>query len=186
MIKFYGSPMSSASRTRWMLEEVGTPYEYVIVDTKSPRTAEFLELNPGGKIPFIVDGSLRLFESMAINQYLAEKYAPNLAGTSAEEWAVIDQWSYWAITNLQPETFRAMNPENPNAQAGRDSAARYLSQLEDALTGDFLLGDRFTVADVNAGSCAYFAQRVKVPTGPKVTAWLERLVARDAYRRAQS
>jgi glutathione S-transferase len=70
------------------------------------------------------------------------------------------------------------------AEAGRKGCERFLAQLEAAMTGPYVLGDRFTVADVNVGSVVNLALRTGVPAGPKVTAWMEGLRARPAYQRA--
>jgi glutathione S-transferase len=195
MIHFYGSPMSSSSRTHWMLEETGVPYEYHVVHLREPQSrAAYLEVNPGGKVPYLVDGDLRLAESVAINFYLAERYQPAMMPTDLAERAQVYQWSLWAITNLQPETLKIIAYSALQGDAARipdqlassrEQCKRYLDVLEQALVGDYLLGDRFTVADVNTGSIVNLAlmTRAAVP-GPRVGAWSERLRSRPAHGRA--
>lgn len=181
-IRLYGAPMSSAGRSRWMIEECDVPYEWHEVDLNDEDQRErFRKLNPGGKIPFLVDGDVRLFESVAINFYLAERYAPALSGRDLVERAQIDQWSLWAVTNLQPEALGFMRAAgSPTARA---ACTRFLEQLEGAI-GEHVVGDRFTVADVNVGSVVNIPLRLGLDAGPKVRAWMERMRARPAYRRA--
>jgi glutathione S-transferase len=172
------------------------PYEYHQVNLRDPASkAEYLKVNPGGKIPFIVDGDLRMPESVAINLYLAEKYAPQLWATSVEDRARIYAWSLWGITNLQPyaiEVLRhtVMLPEDkrrPEAVAdGKAGTQRHIDELEAMLPASgFLVGGKLSVADINVGSTANLATMTGAATaGPKVKAWVEALRARPSYAKS--
>lgn len=194
MIKFFGAPMSSSGRTRWMLEEVGVPYEYTVVNLHDEEARRrYLEIFPGGKVPYLVDGDVKLFESMAINFYLAERYGPELLPRDLELRAQVYQWSFWSITNLQPEALKYMGhgtfaPDDERGVRHKDEARascrRYLDQLEASLTGRYLVGDSFTVADVNCGSIVNLTQRANVGVGPRVAEWMDTLRDRPAWKRA--
>jgi glutathione S-transferase len=197
MIEFYGSPMSSAGRTHWMLEEVGVAYAYKRVDTRSgaTRSPEYLSMYAAGKVPVLRDGAFVLGESMAINLYLAEKYKPELLPSELTTRAQIYQWSFWSITNLQPELltimFDAMKPleaRQPAAAAkARSEADAMLEFLELSLSShEYVVGAQFSVADVNVGSVVNIAAGCGLLTArlPLTTAWLARLRARPAFLRA--
>jgi glutathione S-transferase len=196
MIELYGSPMSSSGRTRWMLEEVGIPYDYKRIDTRSGQTKseEYLRIYPGGKVPALRDGDLVLGESMAINFYHAEKYKPEFVPSDLVERAQAYQWSFWALTNVQPDLltvmFDGMKPP-PQRQAEVVEAAKarlqpLLAFLEQSLVGrQYLLGNRFTIADVNAASVVNLARHTGLLANlPNALGWMERLAARPAYQRA--
>jgi glutathione S-transferase len=196
-ITLYGAPQSSTGRCRWMIEETGVAYEYVHVDVRGGQTRapELLALNPNGKIPILVDDGFVLYESMAINYYLAERYATSLLGTSPQERAQTMQWSLWGITNLQPRILEALfhgtllpeSMRNPQlASQGREEAQRFLSVLERHLEAhEYLVAERFTVADINAGSIVNIAVGMKMDAAfPRTREWLARLKARPAYARA--
>lgn len=197
MIHFYGSPMSSAVRTHWMLEEVGVPYEYHRINLRAgdQRKPEYLAINPHGKIPCIRDGSLTLVESMAINFYLAEKYGKDLMPRNVEEKGEVYQWSFWAISNLQPllltvllnTMFLPESERDPKAvEKAREQIPSYLGIIDGALKGKpYLVGGRFTVADVNAGSVLELATMLgfDLDATPDLKGWLDRLHARPAFQR---
>jgi len=200
MIRFYGAPASSAGRTHWLLEELGIPYEYKRISTRAeqPKPPEFLAMNPTGKVPFIEDGDVKLFESIAINFYLAEKYGPSLWSSDLGERGQIYQWSLWAMTNVQPILLdimyhTALLPEaerDPqHAEKARGWMVPYLKILDGALRGKmYLVAGRFSVADINAGSVINLAPFLGCPLDsyPSAAGWLARLKARPAYKLAAS
>jgi len=118
MLKLYGNSLSRAMRCMWMLEEMGLPFELVKKTTRPEdlQSAEYLRLNPNGRIPTLVDGSVVIWESMAINLYLAQKYDGPLHITKPEVLGVAAQWSFWAMLEteallLELLMHRAMLPE---------------------------------------------------------------------------
>lgn len=192
MIKIYGSVRSSAGRCLWLLEELGVPYECIDVNLRDPeeKARYKSQVFSGGKIPYLVDAEVRLFESMAINSYLAAKYKPELIPAGLVQRALCDQWSYWALSNLQPEAYKVILhgtylPEDQRSQkeleSGRAGCARYLSQLDESIEGDYLLGDTFTLADINCGSVVALAMRAGATLGTRTAPWMERLRSRRAF-----
>ena len=196
MIHFYGSPMSSSYRTLVMLEEAGAPYEYHRVNTRDPtQKADYKKINASGKIPFLIDGDLKIPESVAINFYLAEKYAPQLWATSLEDRARIWAWSLWGITNLQQEVLRVLHhtmflPVEKRSQHevddGKKNVRRYLDELEAQLPASgFLVDDRYTVADLNVASVVNLASALGAGSlEARSKAWFESVRARPAWSKA--
>jgi len=200
-IKLYGIPQSRASRSLWMLEELGVPYENLPVsfigDAQKP---EFLKINPNGRIPALDDDGLILFESLAINLHLARKYgaAKGLWPTSADDQSRAIQWSIWAMTELEPPAMRVLRnraflPEAQRnaaeAKAGEEELRKPVGVLEGALRGrTHLLGDAFTVADCNVHGVLGWVPafgKVDFSGTPNVAGWLGRCSERPALARAQ-
>jgi glutathione S-transferase len=90
-------------RCLWMLEEIGEPYQLIEKSTRPDdlQTAEYLRLNPNARIPTLVDGEVVLWESMAINIYLAQKYQGPMRCDSPELLGLAAQWSFWAVLELE-------------------------------------------------------------------------------------
>ncbi len=145
MVRIYGVPWSRASRCLWMLEEVGAEYECVsIVDSRDP---DYLAINPNGRVPALVDGDVVIWESLAINLYLARRFPSNLSPRSISEEAHILKWSFWAESELECFFNRIASLEEVPAEWYEQT----LRVLDTALSSaGYLVGGRFTVADVNA------------------------------------
>ncbi len=200
MIAIYGSPKSSAGRCYWALEETGVPYERVPVsfDDKEHRSPDFLALNPNGKVPVLVDGELVLWESLAINRYLAEVYKPALLGDDPAERALIDQWSIWSQVQYQPpviELFIQLTfvPEGRRSQAVMDKARAKIGPLNALLDAQLsktgqIVGDRFTLADLNVASVALLNRPLGIDISQHghLSDWLGRTLARPAKQRVDS
>ncbi len=197
MIKLYGISRSRAARSLWALEEIGIEYENIPThftgDTKKP---DFLAINPNGRVPVLVDGDLTLFESMAINLYLAKKYDGGLQPKTLEDEARAIQWSFWGVTELEAQLIQmllhtVMLPEaerDPTQiKAAVETLERPLRVLDGALADRaHLLGDAFTIADLNVASVLSLANIVKLDLAgsANVKRWFDACLSRPAFSRA--
>jgi glutathione S-transferase len=208
MLKIYGVYQSRASRNYWMARELGIEFESVPViqaralddplaadarlNTLSPA---FRQVNPNGLIPTIEDDGLVLWESIAINLYLARKHRGPLAPQSLAEEGLIEMWSFWAVNEIEQNAVkivRVYDAGQQDAPGGKEEiavASRLLKRPFDILnthlsTQDYLVGNRFTVADLNAAEICRYAMTEKVLTdaNPKVVAWYERCHDRPAFQ----
>lgn len=178
MLKLYGGARSRASIVQWYLEELGVPYEFVMLDMAAGAhlQPDYLAINPVGKVPAIVDGDLKLWESGAILLYLSEKYGQP---ASLEQRAEYAQWSLFANASLGPGIFIEATREK--------ETPRLLRPLNDRLAQQpYLMGDELTVADVAVGSIlAYIPMMLKMGYDdyPAIQAYVQRLVERPAFQK---
>ncbi len=194
-LKIYGIPQSRALRCLWMARELGVPHDNIQVHfTKTRESAELLGANPNARIPAIDDGGFRLYESMAINLYLAKKYGTgqDFATASLEEDALATQWSFWVMTEIEKPLLSlmlhtvGMRPqEDAVLDQNRTDLARPMAVLDAQLAKQpWLLGDRFTVADLNVASVMVWARFAKYDFSPypHVADWLKRCTSRPAFK----
>jgi glutathione S-transferase len=198
-LKIYGIPRSRAFRALWLAKELGIDYDNVLIGASGEsREASFLAINPNGHVPTIDDGGFILWESMAINLYLAKKHGlGTLYPTGLEDEARAWQWSFWAITEIERPVLtamfnRAILPENKRDTAAADAAEKELQHplrvLDGALTKTpYLVGDDFTVADLNVASVLSWARPARIDFAPFPNAadWLSRCALRPAAKAAR-
>lgn len=179
MLKLYGGARSRASIVQWYLEELEVPYEFILLDMQAGghRQPEFLEINPMGKVPAIVDGDFQLWESGAILLYLAQKYGGSM---SLETQAKINQWINFANATLGPGIF---------VEASRErEMPKLMTPLNQILEKQqFLLGDEFNVADVAVGAILCYIPlmlQLDLSEYPAVVGYMKRLSERPAFQKA--
>lgn len=196
-IRLYGITKSRAGRSLWALEEIGLAYEQVPVDYRSggTRTPEYLAVNPNGRIPTLVDRDVVLYESMAITHYLAERYDGGILPAEPDDRARALMWSFWGTNeteNLMRPLIRnrlAVHPDDRDPQVADDAQALLetpLSILNEHLDrADYLVGGRFSVADINVAFSLIWLPLVNVALEgwPALTRWIENCSERPAYRR---
>ena len=193
-VTFYYTPQSSADRVHGSLQALGIPYEEVRVDLRGgdQKKPEFLKLNPNGQVPTIVIDGTPVFESVAIQIALGERY-----GVEKGLWPAIDSpehltalsWLLWGQVNLTTAVFRYMQNTSDwfpkeshipaHAEAAMTEIKSLLKILDARLTGrEYLTGDRTTLADIDLGSVlgwGLMMAKVDLSTYPNVGAWLGRL-----------
>jgi glutathione S-transferase len=196
-LRIYGVARTRAFRPIWMAEELGLEYEHfpIEIGDAGARTPEFLAINPNGRLPAVVDGDTVLVESLAITLYLAKKHAfgtlyPSRLGDEAKVW----QWTMWALTEVD----RGVNiwslhavrlPEAERDAAKREEALQVLKApfkvLDEAVSKQpYLIGDTFTVADLNVAAVISRSVDMDLSAVPHLKAWLHRCLDRPAARRA--
>ncbi|HKV53128.1 MAG TPA: glutathione S-transferase family protein [Candidatus Binataceae bacterium] len=198
MLTLYGTSKSRSARSLWALEELGVKYEHVPVEVPKAKSPEHLQRNPNGHIPVLDDDGHRIWESMAINLYLAEKYgkAP-FWPTNAAGHGDCYKWSFFGMTEVEPHLMtllmqRVFLPADQRdekaAQKATDSLKAPLKVLDDQLKNHaHLLGSDFTVADLNVAAVLSFAMLAKLDMSatPAAQAWLQKSLGREANARVR-
>lgn len=199
MITLYGFPQSRSRRAIWTLEEIGLPYEYVPVDLRHRRAGErpLEALNPASKVPILEEDGFILTESAAICLYLAEKDPERrlLPADEPRQMARLHQWLSFAITELEQPLWTRAKHQFALPKAMRipeiEKTAHYefneATKILDAGLGQgpWLLGDRFSIADVLVANALSWSERVAWPLeSDRLDAYLATALARPAYARA--
>jgi glutathione S-transferase len=199
MLTFYGTSKSRAARSLWAVEELGVKYEHVPVEVAKAKSPEHLQRNPSGHIPVINDDGHYVWESMAVNLYLAEKYgkAP-LWPAGVEGHGDCYKWSFFGMTEIEPHLMTLLRnqlflPADQRDQKAIESATESLKGplkvLDNQLKNQpHLLGNDFTIADLNVASVLSFAMLVKLDMSatPAAQAWLQKCLGRDANKKVRS
>ena len=198
MTKLHGTSRSRSARSLWALEELGVPYEHLPMPTTEAKSAAHLKLNPNGHVPVLEDDGAVVWESMAINLYLAEKYGKNsLWPSDPAARADIYKGSFFAMTEVEPQLItllvnRVMAPpeqRNEKAAAAAVEALKApLNALEETLKGrEYLLGKNFTIADLNVAAVMSWIPMMKldISSTPNVQAWLQKCLGREANKKVR-
>ena len=192
-VVLYHHPFSRAAGVVWMLEELGIPYELRFVDIMQggQKAAELLSLNPMGKLPILVDGDAVVTESAAIGLYLADRYSLGRLAPLPDDpaRATYLRWSLFAPSVIEPGAMaKAAGWAFSPSQAGWGTIESTMAAIDAAVTGrDWVLGDRFSMADVIFGGTVRYMLRFKMlEARPAFVAYNDRLGARPALQRADA
>jgi glutathione S-transferase len=191
-LTFYTNPQSRGRIARWMLEEVGQPYDTVMLGYDGAMKAEdYRAVNPMGKVPAIVHDGRVVTETAAICAYLADMFPETrLAPITPEEKANYYRWMFFAAGPVEAAVTNRSLKVEPTAEqqimAGYGSFDLTMDVLEQAIVRHpFVAGDRFTAADVYVGSgVGWYTRFGMLPKSAAFDAYLERIESRPAYKRA--
>ncbi len=199
MITIYGSPKSSAGRCFWCLEEVEATYQNKAIDFRAQehKSADFLKINPNGKVPALTDGEFTIWESMAINFYLADAYRPSLLGKEVHDRGLVQQWSIWSLAELQVPLIDifiqlVFVPEDKRDLKVIEKSKGKMPSLLNTLDAElenrkFLVADDFTLADLNVASVVSICHHINYELSDyeNITSWLARMSERPAFQKYQ-
>ncbi|MDO8800504.1 glutathione S-transferase family protein [Phenylobacterium sp.] len=190
---FYTNPMSRGRIIRWLMEEVGQPYETQVLDFPAMKAPAYLAVNPMGKVPAIKHGDTVITECAAICAYMADAFpeaglAPPVGSKLRGEYY---RWLFFAAGPLEAAiTVKSLGfevPADQQASAGWGSFGAVMDTLEKALTGrEYLAGDRFTAADLYVGAhLGWGLQFGSIEARPVFKAYSDRMAGRPAAVRAR-
>lgn len=188
---FYTNPMSRGRIVRWMLEEIGCPYRTKLLEYGTTmKGADYLAINPMGKVPAIVHKGKVVTETAAICAYLADVYPEAGLAPSLDDRADYYRWMFYAAGPIEAAFANKAAglefPADKQGMAGYGNFELAISTLEKAVAGrTFIAGERFTAADVYVGSMANFLIGFGIlEPRPALVAYVDGLKVRDAYKRA--
>lgn len=192
-LRLYTNPMSRGRTARWMLEEIGQPYEVESLDYGTAMKAPaYLAINPLGKVPTLRHGERIVTESAAICAYLADAFPDAGLAPPLDARADYYRWLFFVSGPLEAaivtKALGVTVPEEQRSMVGFAAVPTLLDVLQSALERhSYLAGETFTAADVYVGSALGFGMRFGTieSRGPFVAYW-ERLEAREAQRRASA
>jgi len=201
MIELWHCKDARSLRALWALEELGLDYELHLLGFP-PRAADpgFLDINPLGTVPFLIDGAVQMTESSAITQYLAQIYGAGTLAVTPDEAAYGEylNWMFHSDATLTfPQTlilrYGSFEPrERRQPQVVQDYTQWYLARLKlvnaRLASADWLCADRFTAADIAVGYALYLGEVIGISEHykPQTLAYLDRIKARDGFQRANA
>lgn len=197
-VTIYGIAKSRAIRNLWACEELGLAYTHVpvVYGAEGSRKPDFLAINPNGRVPAADIDGVVMWESLAINLHLAKKAGGPLAPESLDEDGLMTMWSMWALTEVEGAALAVLMNQTVKPEAERDAAvlAKSIETLKAPLAvleghlashGGYLVGNRFTIADLNVSACVYYLRYSNlVDDKPAVKAWYQAATSRPAAKKA--
>ena len=187
---FYTNPQSRGRIVRWMLEEVGAPYETEVIPYDQMKSDRYLAVNPMGKVPAIKHGGHVVTECAAICAYLADAVPQAGLGPRDEEKADYYRWLFYAAGPVEAAGSNQAMGWTPTPERermfGYGNFDKVIAVLDELFSlHEYVCGDRFTAADVYVGSQLMFPMQFKMlPERDSFLRYRDRLQARDAYKRA--
>ena len=203
-MKLYNANLSpNALRVRAVALELGIDLEIIEVDIRGGdnRSVEFLSMNPNAKVPVLADGDFVIWESRAINSYLASKKPERgLYPDDPKARATVDQWLYWQTIHLGPamqklsfelflkEKFGMGDPDPTVVEAERKATDQFLAVLETGLDGKDWIAGALSLADFYLATTFMYRDQagILLDQYPGVASWIDRLEARDSWQKAMA
>lgn len=193
-MKLYWSPQTRSTRALWMLEEAGVDYDLELIEIRNPQredSKEFRAASPMGKVPALVDGKVQMSESAAICLYLADRYSSGTLAPAVDD-PLRGKFLYWLMYTpavIEPAMSEKFNGvESNRGRSGWGDFELMIETLESGLNKrTWILGRKFTAADVMVGSSAVFMRMFDMlPESTTISTYANRCLERPAYQKALS